>query len=231
MPGVKAPFEHDTFELLLNIPRERRSVRFDGVRGWPLEDGSKDRGFAAGVAGRCQGFGVVTGGKVLEVLHTRAGGGEQIAHAWVEIARRRPGTMMFLERMVNGRPGLVAQQDGVIVTVFAFEVVSDRTKRIWVVRNPEKLRCWSPRSRTGRNLAVEPHIDLVAGPLQNQRHTKLSTTGSRWTGHRRAWSPAPAAEAITQTAETDRGSSVSSEKTSPPTTLLPYGLHTPHSRK
>ncbi|MFG1685803.1 RNA polymerase sigma factor SigJ [Nonomuraea sp. NPDC049269] len=70
-------------------------------------------------------------------------GGEQIAHAWLEIARRRPGDMTFLERTVNGQPGLVAQQDGVIVTVFAFEVAGDRIKHIWVVRNPAKLRLWT----------------------------------------------------------------------------------------
>jgi RNA polymerase sigma-70 factor, ECF subfamily len=47
------------------------------------------------------------------------------------------------EAAVNGRPGLVAQQDGVIVTVFAFEVAGDRIKHIWVVRNPDKLRPWT----------------------------------------------------------------------------------------
>jgi RNA polymerase sigma factor (sigma-70 family) len=70
-------------------------------------------------------------------------GGEQIARAWVEIANRATGTMTFLERTVNGQPGLVAEQDGVIVTVFAFEVAGDRIKRIWTVRNPEKLRTWT----------------------------------------------------------------------------------------
>jgi RNA polymerase sigma-70 factor (ECF subfamily) len=44
---------------------------------------------------------------------------------------------------VNGQPGLVAQQGGVIVTVFAFEVTGDRIRHIWVVRNPEKLRPWT----------------------------------------------------------------------------------------
>ena len=48
--------------------------------------------------------------------------------------------MTLLERTVNGQPGLVAQQDGVTVTVFAFDVAGDRIKHIWVVRNPEKLR-------------------------------------------------------------------------------------------
>ena len=51
--------------------------------------------------------------------------------------------MTFLERTVNGQPGLVAQQDGLIVTVFAFDVADDRIRHIWVVRNPDKLRCWA----------------------------------------------------------------------------------------
>jgi RNA polymerase sigma factor (sigma-70 family) len=72
-------------------------------------------------------------------------GGEQIARAWVEIANRAPGNMTFLERTVNGQPGLVAQQDGVTVTVFAFDIVDDRIKHIWAVRNPEKLRPWTAR--------------------------------------------------------------------------------------
>jgi RNA polymerase sigma factor (sigma-70 family) len=70
-------------------------------------------------------------------------GGEQIARAWVEIASRAPSNMTFLERTVNGQPGLVAQQDGLIVTVFAFDVAGGRIKHIWVVRNPEKLRPWT----------------------------------------------------------------------------------------
>jgi RNA polymerase sigma-70 factor (ECF subfamily) len=70
-------------------------------------------------------------------------GGEQIARAWVEIAHRAQGNMTILERTVNGLPGLVAQQDGVIVTVFAFDVAGGRIKRIWAIRNPEKLRAWA----------------------------------------------------------------------------------------
>ncbi|MGI5205117.1 RNA polymerase sigma factor SigJ [Spirillospora sp. CA-108201] len=70
-------------------------------------------------------------------------GGEQIARAWLDLARRRPGDMAFLERTVNGQPGLVAMQDGAVVTVFAFQIAEDRIQRIWVVRNPEKLRHWT----------------------------------------------------------------------------------------
>ena len=70
-------------------------------------------------------------------------GAEQIARAWVEIANRAVGTMTFTERTVNGQPGLVAQQDGRTVTVFAFDVAGDRIRHIWVVRNPDKLRPWA----------------------------------------------------------------------------------------
>lgn len=70
-------------------------------------------------------------------------GGEQIARAWIEIANRALGNTTILERVVNGQPGLVAQQDGVTVTVFAFDVAEDRIRHIWVMRNPEKLRHWT----------------------------------------------------------------------------------------
>ncbi|MFF2188847.1 RNA polymerase sigma factor SigJ [Streptomyces sp. NPDC058155] len=69
---------------------------------------------------------------------------EQIAQGLVALVRRLPG-LTILERMVNGRPGLVVQRDGVIVTVMAFEVAGDRVTHIWAMRNPDKLRLW----RTG----------------------------------------------------------------------------------
>ncbi|MFC9589080.1 RNA polymerase sigma factor SigJ [Streptomyces sp. NPDC056944] len=82
------------------------------------------------------------GGRAVTFPHPIEGA-EQIAYAWREIARHKPDAMTFLERTVNGQPGLVAQQDGVVVSVYAFEVAEDRIKRIWVVRNPEKLRRWT----------------------------------------------------------------------------------------
>jgi RNA polymerase sigma factor (sigma-70 family) len=70
-------------------------------------------------------------------------GGEQIARYLVDLAGRAPGNVTFLERTVNGQPGLVAQQDGVIVAVYAFDLAGDRIKRMWAVLNPEKLRPWT----------------------------------------------------------------------------------------
>ncbi|WP_213011088.1 RNA polymerase sigma factor SigJ [Paractinoplanes toevensis] len=69
-------------------------------------------------------------------------GGERIARAYAEIARLAGDRTTFQERTVNGRPGLVAWQDGAIATVFAFEIAGERIRRIWAVRNPEKLRPW-----------------------------------------------------------------------------------------
>jgi RNA polymerase sigma-70 factor (ECF subfamily) len=86
------------------------------------------------------------GGLATTFLHPIEGA-EQIARAWVEIANRAPSNMTFLERTVNGQPGLVAQQHSVTVTVFAFDVADDRIRHIWVVRNPEKLRPWTTDRR------------------------------------------------------------------------------------
>lgn len=70
-------------------------------------------------------------------------GGVPIARAWIELANRVVDDTTILERMVNGQPGLIAQQGGVTVTVFAFDLAGDRIKHIWAIRNPEKLRPWT----------------------------------------------------------------------------------------
>jgi RNA polymerase sigma-70 factor (ECF subfamily) len=82
-----------------------------------------------------------SGGRARAHLHPIEGS-EQIAHAYVDVATMAPG-LTFLERTVNGQPGLVGQLHGVTVTVFAFDVVGDRIKHIWAMRNPEKLRTWA----------------------------------------------------------------------------------------
>ncbi|OZM82075.1 RNA polymerase sigma factor SigJ [Pseudonocardia sp. MH-G8] len=70
-------------------------------------------------------------------------GGEQIARYYVDLASQAPRNATILERTVNGQPGLVAQQDGVTVTVFAFDIAGGRITHIWSVRNPDKLRPWT----------------------------------------------------------------------------------------
>ncbi|HEY4460173.1 MAG TPA: RNA polymerase sigma factor SigJ [Pseudonocardiaceae bacterium] len=82
-----------------------------------------------------------SGGRALSFLDPIEGG-EQIARAWVEIANRALSDVTLLERTVNGQPGLVALQNGVTVTVFAFDIADGRIRHIWVTRNPDKLRPW-----------------------------------------------------------------------------------------
>ena len=82
------------------------------------------------------------GGGLVNAALRPVEGGEQIARYVADLARRAP-RLAFLERTVNGQPGLVAQQDGVTVTVFAFDVAGDRIRHIWAVRNPDKLRPWA----------------------------------------------------------------------------------------
>ena len=86
------------------------------------------------------------GGLVSAILHPIEGA-EQIARYFADLAGRAASNVSFLERTVNGQPGLVAQQDGVTVTVFAFDVADNRIKHIWAVRNPEKLRPWTAGPR------------------------------------------------------------------------------------
>ena len=66
------------------------------------------------------------GGLVSAALHPIEGA-EQIARYVVAIASQVAGNVTILERTVNGQPGLVAQQDGVTVTVFAFDLAGDRS--------------------------------------------------------------------------------------------------------
>jgi RNA polymerase sigma-70 factor (ECF subfamily) len=84
------------------------------------------------------------GGLTSAILHPIEGA-EQIARYLADLAARALGNVTFLERTVNGQPGLVAQQDGVTATVFAFNIAGDRITHIWAVRNPDKLRPWTAR--------------------------------------------------------------------------------------
>jgi RNA polymerase sigma-70 factor, ECF subfamily len=87
---------------------------------------------------------IADGGGLASAAPRPIEGAEQIARYYVDLASRIPSDLIILERTVNGRPGLVAQQKhGVTMTVFAFDVAGDRIKHIWAVRNPDKLRPWT----------------------------------------------------------------------------------------
>ncbi|MEU6789937.1 RNA polymerase sigma factor SigJ [Nonomuraea angiospora] len=85
---------------------------------------------------------IADGGGVVGAVLRPVEGAEQIVRSLVHLEGRLRD-LTFLERTVNGRPGLIAQEDGVTVSVYAFEVADDRIKHIWAVRNPDKLRSWT----------------------------------------------------------------------------------------
>jgi RNA polymerase sigma-70 factor (ECF subfamily) len=82
------------------------------------------------------------GGGLVSAVLQPVGGSARVARVFADLAARAPG-LTILERTVNGQPGLVTQQDGVTVTVIAFDIAGGRIRAIWAVRNPEKLRPWT----------------------------------------------------------------------------------------
>jgi RNA polymerase sigma-70 factor (ECF subfamily) len=91
---------------------------------------------------------VADGGGLATTALRPIGGGEQVARFAVALADRTAG-LTILERTVNGQPGLVTQQHGRTVAVVAFAVAADRITHIWAVRNPDKLRPWTPGPGAG----------------------------------------------------------------------------------
>ena len=89
---------------------------------------------------------VADGGGLASTVAHPVEGSELVARYTVQITERVPA-MTLLERVVNGRPGLVMERDGVVETVLAFDVADGVIRRIWAVRNPEKLRPWQAAAR------------------------------------------------------------------------------------
>jgi RNA polymerase sigma-70 factor (ECF subfamily) len=85
---------------------------------------------------------VADGGGLANAALRPIEGAERIVRCLLRLAGRRSG-LTILERTVNGQPGLVAQHNGVTVTVAALEVDCDQIKHIWAIRNPDKLRLWT----------------------------------------------------------------------------------------
>ncbi len=84
---------------------------------------------------------IADGGGIVPAFIDPVEGGERIAGLLIDLAGRVPD-LEFSERTVNGQPGLVAERAGEIAAVYAFDVVDNRIKHLWIVRNPEKLGPW-----------------------------------------------------------------------------------------
>jgi RNA polymerase sigma-70 factor (ECF subfamily) len=82
------------------------------------------------------------GGGLVTASPRPVDGAAPVAAFFADLAPGLAG-MTFLERTVNGQPGLAIQHDGTTVAVLAFDVADDRIRNIWAVLNPEKLRPWT----------------------------------------------------------------------------------------
>jgi hypothetical protein len=111
---------------------------------------------------------------------------EQIARAIVDIAGRAPN-LTILERTVNGQLGLVGQQDGVTVTVFAFDVAGD----------PDHVHLGSTQPRTAP--ALDDRLTRVFCTHGSRRQSRwgVSASGScNRTGSRTRRTVSPGWESI-----------------------------------
>ncbi|MEV4054946.1 RNA polymerase sigma factor SigJ [Amycolatopsis sp. NPDC049688] len=84
---------------------------------------------------------VADGGGLVSAVLRPVVGGEQVARYAVHLLGRLPA-LAIEETTVNGQPGLVARRDGTVAAVVAFDVAGGVVRRIWAVRNPDKLRLW-----------------------------------------------------------------------------------------
>ncbi|MEU6740270.1 RNA polymerase sigma factor SigJ [Streptosporangium sandarakinum] len=82
------------------------------------------------------------GGGIADAALRPVEGAAPIARYMAAIAAKAPG-LELLEWPVNGVPGLVVRHAGAVVAVASFDVADGHVTRIWVVRNPEKLRPWT----------------------------------------------------------------------------------------
>lgn len=119
-------------------PRARRA---DIVRDFKLAWEAKDINALIGLLDP-DATAIADGGGLASAEFAPIHGSERIAALLIDVAEKVPDCVR-IERTVNGQPGLAVEQDGVTVTVMAFDIVNGQITNIWSVRNPEKLRHWT----------------------------------------------------------------------------------------
>lgn len=79
------------------------------------------------------------GGKAIAALNPIEGA-DRVARFLFGIQRKFHDRLSIEPARVNGGPGLVFRRDGALHSVFAFAVADGRIARVYVIRNPDKLR-------------------------------------------------------------------------------------------
>ncbi|WP_245657784.1 RNA polymerase sigma factor SigJ [Herbidospora mongoliensis] len=130
---------------VLAVPTVSTAQRADVVRAFKQAWEAKDIEALVGLLD--PGVTVIAdGGGLANAVLRPVEGVDQVLRYAVELAGKLTD-LTILEQTVNGQPGLVMRQDGVTVTVMAFDVADGRITNIWAVRNPEKLRSWTVEPR------------------------------------------------------------------------------------
>lgn len=91
---------------------------------------------------------IADGGGVVNAVLRPIEGSEHIARYLLAFSSRLTG-VTILERLVNGRPGLVTRMNTTTTSVVAFDIAEGRITHVWAVRNPDKLRQWVTFGPTG----------------------------------------------------------------------------------
>ncbi|MEV6417761.1 RNA polymerase sigma factor SigJ [Kribbella sp. NPDC051718] len=117
---------------------ERTAIVRDFMQAWKAKDIQALVGLLDPAA-----VSIGDGGGLVSAALLPVEGAETIARYFVDLAERR-GSLTIEERTVNGQPGLVVLDEGLTAAVLAFDLEGDKIKHIWAIRNPEKLRPWTP---------------------------------------------------------------------------------------
>ncbi|MEU9733950.1 hypothetical protein [Streptomyces sp. NPDC048002] len=122
------------------VPTAPSAGRADTVRAFKLAWEAKDIDALIGVLSPDATATGDGGGLVRALLHPVVGA-EEVARFFAGRKELVP-ELTLRESTVNGQPGLVAEVDGVPVSVLAFDIAGGRIRQIWSVLNPDKLRLW-----------------------------------------------------------------------------------------
>jgi RNA polymerase sigma-70 factor (ECF subfamily) len=85
------------------------------------------------------------GGGVVKAARRVIAGARKVARFLVAVAPTLPPNAEMHDAIVNGQPGTVITDDGVVVVAIAYDILDDRIVGVRVVSNPDKLAAVHPR--------------------------------------------------------------------------------------
>jgi hypothetical protein len=109
-----------------------------------------EAGDVAGLIDQLEGDATATidGGGMVTAALAPLEGADQIARFFLDVYRRQPD-LAIRESVINGHPGLIAQDaGGHVLAAVSFAVGEQHISDIWVTRNPDKLTTWNPSAST-----------------------------------------------------------------------------------